>query len=38
MLSYITRKINIKTIELYSVQFGLKVHTYLKCVQMKRIR
>lgn len=37
MLSYITRKINIKTIELSSVQFGLK-HTYLKCVQMKRIR
>lgn len=38
MLNNITRKTNIKALELSSVQFWLKVHTYLKCVQMKRIR
>lgn len=38
MLNHIIRKTNIKTLELSSVQFGLKVHTYLKCVQMKRKR
>lgn len=38
MLNQITRKTNIKTLKISSMQIGLKVHTYLKYVQMKRKR
>ena len=36
MLGHITNKSNIKTLELSSMKFELKVHTYLKCVQVRR--
>ncbi len=38
MLNNITRKTNIKALELSSFQFGLKVHNCLKYVQIKRKR